>query len=196
LTALALWPVGHTWGGGGIFLGPHQVGLAHGETEMKLAPELTLPNHWRVEQLTYPTFNFAADGIGHIGSPIECIRLMREGWEITPGTAHRTFRRRQPGHSNVLLTTALFVHSGRSDERSAEVSDQRGRVLRRFDVADWVEFSHQGDLLIANGGCLYRLPAKRVALASDDPLEAAKLVADLRPLTFRQHIAPAAARRW
>ena len=75
LTALALWPVGHTWGGGGIFSGPHLVALAHGEYQMQLAPEFTLPKHWRVEQLPH--------------ADIESIRLMRAGWEIMPGKAHR-----------------------------------------------------------------------------------------------------------
>jgi hypothetical protein len=214
LTALALWPVGDTWNGGGIFLGPHQVGLAHRGTKMQLAPGFALPKNWRVEQLPYPSFNFTVDYPPYIGSPLECIRLLRGGWDMTPGKAHRqnrssrvwesfdpplTFRRRQPGHSNVILswfTTGLFVRGGPSDERSAEVSDQSGRVLRRFPVADWVEFSYGGDLLIGTGGCLYRLPGHRVGLASDDPLDGAKLVADLRPLTFRRRIAPATARRW
>jgi len=215
LTALALWPAGDAWNGGGVFLGPHQVGPEHRSTQIALAPGFALPKHWRVEQLPYPTFNFPGDPeSSYIGGPIECIRLMREGWEIIPGTSHRQardsavwakfdppliFRRRQPRHSNVVLssiTTGLFVRNGPSVQRHAEVSDQSGRVLRRFDVADWVEVSHDGDLLIASSGCLYRLAAHRVAMASEDALEGAKLVADLRPLVFRHRLAPAEAARW
>jgi hypothetical protein len=214
LTALALWPVGDTWNGGGIFLGPREVGLAHRATQMELAPGFALPKNWRVGQLPHPTFNFTVDYTPYIGSPLECIRLTRAEWEINPGKSHQqkrgsevwlkfdpplTFRRRQPGHANPILSsiiTGRFVRNGPSDQRCAEISDQNGRVLRRFDVADWVEFSHGGDLLVATAGCLYRLPAHRVGLASDDPLEGAKLVADLRPLTFRQRVASSEARRW
>ncbi len=96
-------------------------------------------------------------------------------------------RRQQPGHANVVLssiTDGIFVRNGPSRRHRAEVSDQKGHILRRFDVADWVEFSHEGDLLIGNTGCLYRLPAPHVGVASEDPPEGAKLVADLRPLVF------------
>jgi hypothetical protein len=215
-TALALWPKGDRWGGGGLFLGPRQVALDHPSTEQSLAPGFALPKDWRVERMVYSQVSHesAADPNLVIGGGIEYRRMLRDGWTYIPGIRHEQkrgspvwmifdppliFRRQQPGRSNVILssiTDGLFVRNGPSRQHRAEITDHKGNVLRRFDSADWVDFSHDGDLLLGHTGRLYRLPAKRAGIASDDPLEGATLVADLRPLVFRPLLAPAKARRW
>jgi hypothetical protein len=69
--------------------------------------------------------------------------------------------------------------------------DTTGRMLRRFDDADWADFAPNGVR-----GCLYRLVGRRVGVAADDPLADASLVADLRPLVLRHRRAPVSATRW
>jgi hypothetical protein len=199
LTALALWPLGSTYGGGGIFLGPRWVALNHHSAYMTLAPGFNLPKSWRFESSS---------------AAIKRSVSMRDEWEVVPGKAHHTkdgnpawtildppwiSRRLQPGHTNIALsviTDAIDVRNGPSRQQRAEVSNESGRILRRFDSPDWIEFSYEGDLLIGTAGCLYRLSARRVRRVSEHPLQGAKLVADLRPLVFRQRVAPPAATRW
>lgn len=219
LTALALWPLGDTWEGGGIFLGPRQVALAHRGTKSALAPGFALPRDWRVEQMRWPVLAEPPQGReAYIGSPVECTRLLREGWTVHPGTSHRqserqeaesgvgykldpplTFQRRQPGRTDILLsaiTEGLFVRNGPSLRHRVMVSDTAGRSLRRFDHTDWADFAPNGDLLLGDRGCLYRLSARQAGVAADDPLADATLVADLRPLVFRHRRAPVTATRW
>lgn len=51
LTALALWPHGDAWGGGGLFESDPHLRLHHRSTQMQLAPDFHLPKHFQVEQL-------------------------------------------------------------------------------------------------------------------------------------------------
>ena len=44
LTALALWPKGDAWGGGGLFKAGDRIALNHRETEMALAASFHVPN--------------------------------------------------------------------------------------------------------------------------------------------------------
>jgi hypothetical protein len=214
---LALWPLGHTWGGGGIFLGPRHVAL-HSGPETPLAPGFALPKGWRVEQMRWPALSEPLTRGAYIGSPVECARLLRNGWTLHPGIGHGqskrkaaesgvavkldpplTFQRRQPGQTDIILssiTDGLFVQKGPSLCHRVLITDPVGRSLRRFDHADWAEFAPNGDLLLADRGCLYRLSARLAGVAVDDPLADATLVADLRPLVFRPRRAPAAATRW
>jgi hypothetical protein len=50
LTALALWPKGDGWGGGGLFLSRKRIALNHGADEMVLAGNSVLPRRVAVEQ--------------------------------------------------------------------------------------------------------------------------------------------------
>ncbi len=50
LTALALWPKGDGWGGGGHFLSQHRIALNHRGGEMTIAEGFSIPKWLRAEQ--------------------------------------------------------------------------------------------------------------------------------------------------
>lgn len=65
LTALALWPKGDTWSGGGLFLGQQHIALAHSahaSDPKTLAPNFALPDGWRVTEFVPPLLTDAATG--------------------------------------------------------------------------------------------------------------------------------------
>jgi hypothetical protein len=208
-TALALWPVGDTWCGGGLFASPRRVALDHRSSKMTLAPGFSVPKGWRVEQIPLPRPQASLDA--YIGNAVERARLLRDGWVVADGTAQRdthgsliaiepplTFSRPQPGGTIILswLTHGLRRTNGPSRQHSVRLVTSSGRLLRQIDDADWADFAPTGDLLLGHGGCLYRLPETRVPALAAEPLEDARLIADLRPLSFRRRPPSREAMRW
>lgn len=195
LTALALWPKGDTWGGGGRFESDERVFLDHG-AQPALAPGFRLPRGFRV-------------GSSSAQSPP---RASETGWrrvqtgafrDAPPGTPQRYLltppdvrQRPRPGKDASPLElqerlTAVHEVNGpwKVFEYSLVGSSRRkSHELGRLDWADW---DRQGDLLYAREGRLYRVRAGKVWNA-----KATKQVADLRPLTFEPRVAPDEATHW
>lgn len=201
-TALALWPVGDTWCGGGLFSGPRRIALNHRANEMSLAPGFALPKQWRIERMP-PTSGRALGS--YIGAAVERARLLRNGWSVTDGTPQRdvhgtlialdpplTYSRPQPRGTAQMS----WLTHGPSRRHSLRVASARGLLLRQIDDADWADFAPNGDLLFGHDGRLYRLPETRVRAVAREPLEDARLIADLRPLSFRRRPPTPEAKRW
>jgi len=208
-TALALWPMGDTWYGGGLFATRRHVLLHHRHDKMKMAPGFALPKGWRIEQaaLHYS----ARRPLSCYGCVIERARLIREGWLAADGITQRdvhgslvaidpplTYSRLQPGGTTWLhwLTHGLSAANTPSHPHSLRLANSNGRPLRQIDGADWGDFAPGGDLLFGHGGCLYRLPETRVQTFAREPLEDARFIADLRPLSFRRREPTREAMRW
>jgi hypothetical protein len=207
-TALALWPVGDTWCGGGLFSGPRRLALDHRASKMRLAPGIALPKRWHTEQMPLPR---APSPDSYIGNAVERARLLRDGWSVRDGTPRRNahgalvaleppliYSRPQPRGSALLslLTHGLWSANGASRQHSLQVAGARGDLLRQIDDADWADFASNGDLIFGHGGCLYRLPETRVRAIAREPLEDARLIADLRPLSFCRRPPTREATRW
>lgn len=75
LTALAFWPKGDAWGGGGHFLSRKRIALNHGADEMELAGNSALPRKLSVEQFG------DRPGWGE-DDPVWWERLKRDGWAL------------------------------------------------------------------------------------------------------------------
>jgi hypothetical protein len=75
LTALALWPKGDCWGGGGLFEREAEILLNHRSGEMDLAEGFSLPRYVKVKAFG------ARPGWGE-DSPIADERLKRDGWRL------------------------------------------------------------------------------------------------------------------
>jgi hypothetical protein len=73
LTALALWPKGDGWGGGGLFVKENEILLNHRSEEMELAEGFELPRRTSVKPFG------SRPGWGE-DSPIMDVRLNRDGW--------------------------------------------------------------------------------------------------------------------
>jgi hypothetical protein len=74
-----------------------------------------------------------------------------------------------------------------ADAREGELS------LRSLGPRDWVDWDHEGSLLYAEEGRLYR---QRAPASLSVPMQPSRLVADLRDQAFERLEAPAWATRW
>jgi hypothetical protein len=195
LTAIALWPKGDAWGGGGLFAQENEIHLNHRESEMKLAEGFELSRRIKVKPLGEHS------GWGE-DSPIADMRLVRDGWrhvqsgkpiehalgspvwmEFNPSeiwarphpSAGREYELRAETHGLHERDGSWYIteHAVINRESGEEIS------LGRTDWADWC---HSGDLVFAKEGKLFRLGFRGRRLL---PLAEAKLLIDLKERTFR-----------
>jgi hypothetical protein len=219
LTALALWPKGDAWGGGGVFMGPKTIGINHLTEE---APQLLAAksSQWHPlgpEKQTLPKGYMFQRWSDYAGggedNPILHHRATRDGWVLidggdagphSQGSYAWLFNRPEiydhaaPGHATVLrrYLRAIYQKNGPWYVEDFEVRNSDGAVLRLIAGCSWADWQINGDLLFAHGSCLYRVPKAHTADEATDPLGNAKLVADLGPMTFAGVISPDWARQW
>jgi hypothetical protein len=219
LTALALWPKGDAWGGGGLFRSARRLGLNHPEHQLATAPGLAPPRSFHVER-------YAPYAGGGEDDPILHDRMIRDGWRLVAQGNPSTYRssgparwvldepeiyaRPQPPTSTRQRSPpkaahplelrrelhAVGVTQGPWYREDFLIVDARGRCLRLFADCDWADWQSNGDLLAATGGKLYRLTAADAQTESADPLAGAHIVADLAPLVIETSAAPPEAGRW
>lgn len=203
-TALALWPDGSTYGGGGFFEGNRRLILNYGYVIAELNQGSTIPPDFEVGAISEYRQRRGAD------TPES-----RQGWTLTHRGSDGVYESDQPMHFTyadpwiyekqnpahprwALERTVLgafevnlqgSVHSYRLVERTGDV--ERSSVpLGRFDWADW---DHDGSLVFASDGCLFRRPTIGTR-AGDRP--AAARIADLRAHVFTNMLPPDRAREW
>jgi hypothetical protein len=205
LTALALWPKGDGWGGGGHFLDQHRIALNHREGEMALAEDFSLPRWLKVKPLGKHS------GWGE-DDPVWMLRLTRDGWTLVSAPnktmndygakvwiefspAIRWEKRNPKWPRRYLLEmsiTGLKEKDGPWYLTEHAIVRNDGKV-DKIGRSDWADWSQSGDLLFAMDGCLYRLPCNSGILGS---LEDATKIADLSKLKFGAIPTPERARRW
>jgi hypothetical protein len=186
LTALALWPKGDCWGGGGLFESHQDLQLNHLFKDIKcLAPGFNIPSRLRVTTLG-PYSGRGED------DPISWLRKIRDGWRHVADT--HTLQRYIRDSDLVLR-----IHRHRSDNRigrwyieTADLATKDGFVQFQFGQVDWADIDQKCNVLFARNGCLSRL-AKR-HMTSDCPTP--HLVADLNAMRFTPIAPPGHARRW
>jgi hypothetical protein len=195
-TALALWPKGDTWGGGGRFVGERLIAIDHDARHMALAGGSKLGRDYRAVALNRVDHAAVFDA------------MHRRGWETfqTSAWARTSFERRfiyrKPSpdtRARLLLSNwRLRFSRGGPDTPSfgTDVLAADGTMLRQFSEPDWVDWHPGGDLLAANGGRLFRIPKTALSAAKDDPFADALLIADFGPLTFEEKPPMQSALRW
>lgn len=212
LTALALWPKGDCWGGGGRFQSRYHLLINHRDDKLALGNGFRLPSGVRVERMG----EWAGAGEDN---PICHDRMVRDGWACThpgrasdynaSGPAHwilstpERYERPQPSRGHASGTArlerrlvAVGVRDGPwYDERFA-VRGEDGGLLRDLGRCDWADWQSNGDLLIARDGRLYRLPAHEAADPATSDLAGARDLIDLTPMRFEPRETPDWARRW
>jgi hypothetical protein len=205
LTALALWPKGDKWGGGGHFLAQNCIALNHwhGE-ESHMTATSSLPEGMRVQP-------FGEDSGWGEDNPIWAERLKRDGWVVAcegieVRTSGRTkvwtlyeppmvFQKPHPREPDqYLLTMAIYgMHEKDGPWYHTEHTILRGgsdvAILGRTEWADW---SPSGDLLFSKGGRLFRLRYDGGLPAVSASVE----IADLSRLRFEARESPMEARVW
>lgn len=213
LTALALWPKGDAWGGGGVFDGPMIIGLNHRTEDTPQLPQArgpekqALPKNYKFRRWSEHA------GYGE-DNPIESHRMMRDGWvlfaegdeETRSGTDGYFVRMKTPeiyeraAPRGGLVLRRILKGIGRQggpwyDEDFAIVRPD-GTQLRLIQQCGWADWQANGDLLIAREGCLYRLKSASAAEASMEPLSGAALIADVASLRFKSIPPPDWALKW
>jgi hypothetical protein len=207
LTALALWPKGDCWAGGGLFKSGQAVLLNHWPSQRQLAEGFCLPPAVEVEPLG------DRPGCGE-DDPIEGTRLSRDGWTLAcPGkllaaqdreslrwsfSLDRVWQKPEP--SNVRYVLRMLVRGiGESDgpwyRLDHEVVDAEGRIRVDLPETDWADWDRNGDLLFGRAGALFRLPAPVISRGDEFGEQACRL-ADFSDMTFEEIVAPISATRW
>ena len=203
LTALALWPKGDTWGGGGVFRGERTLHLDHcAGPQMEPGAGSRIPGKFRVEVLSD---HAASAGI----EPLWTARMLRDGWEVQQwgsplqqtleSEAWYTFAEPQvltKAHRDLVLETRL-VGIKQTDGpwlvTEHRVTRRGGELVLDLGRSDWADWSLGGELLVARDGLLSR---GRVVGSGRSDLEALEPLFDLRALRFEQVESPPEAKQW
>jgi hypothetical protein len=193
LTALALWPKGDCWWGGGLFPDNHSVFLNHRPEEATPHPKHR-PKRLRVEA------NPRASGED---DPLYSTRLTRDGWQVTqewdwrrPTDWREGFRTVTPEHRvRRHLDGALTIRmerwlTGYRYRELFHVEDGGTSLALSLDGADSVDWDRGGRLVVLRHGKVWAADVHRGAIG---PLEA---LIDLGPDEPEPREAPAAAQRW
>lgn len=174
LTALALWPKGDCWDGGGLFLSGREVWLNH--TPGSASPH---PDHRpKGLEVTHNEYGMGED------DPILLRRLARDGWRhaqewrVEYTQTNRGFvthvpriqRKQNPhGWQKMTMTTTLEGFTQR-DDYSVRYAEGADLALTGVDWADW---DQHGRLVFAQGGAMFALAAD--AIGKEPPQELVNL---------------------
>jgi len=192
-TALALWPKGDGWGGGGQFLSRDCIELNHRQLEMKLADGFDLPN-W----LSLKPFGHRP-GWGE-DDPIWSSRLLREGWKLTaypektkddygarvwieydpPITWEKAHPRWPKKYHLRMRIMGIKERDGTWYIIEHSILGEKG-YTGAIGRSEWADWSSDGALLFAQSGCLYRL---RPTKGQFGPIEESKQIANFNNLAF------------
>jgi hypothetical protein len=203
-TALALWPKGDAWGGGGLFDSEDHVLLNHPPSAMDLHHDTRLPPGVTVTAT-------ANAGRGE-DDPIFGERMERDGWTLDEegqwgaysGTTPFAWKAEIPEvwsrphpqrGSSVRLrmcTVGVGERQGSWYVQQYDVIGPSGKVHLDLGRVDWADWDHDGDLIFADNGCLRRIPCR-----ADGVLDAAaRTLIDLSAPTFIRRKAVAEAKQW
>lgn len=204
-TALALWPKGDGWGGGGQFLSRDHIQLNHRKFEMTLADNFCLPNWLSIEPFG------DRPGWGE-DDPVWATRLQRDGWKLTasPERTKDDFGAKvwiefdppikwEKAHPLLPEKYSLQMSILGIKERNGpwyliEYSVKQESVcIGSLGRSDWADWDSNGDLLFARSGCLFRL---RHQDGKFNALQDSERIADFSSLRFESNPSPAGARKW
>src|ERR1041385_1901015 len=206
LTALALWPKGDAWGGGGLFETEHKIVLNHRAAEMELAEGFSLPRNLQIKPFGQ------GSGWGE-DSPIVDARMNRDGWRmVQDGEA---IRRRSGASIRIEFSPPIVWAKKHPRLRRYEIQQHiqglhqqdgpwyivdhfvndldTGSVIS-LGRAEWADWCHSGDLVFAKGGQLFRLGFSGQGVLEE--LNTSKLLIDLSNRSFKEVTPPSEARQW
>ena len=204
-TALAVWPKGDAWGGGGLFDTENTILLNHQASQMALLGDSRLPKAIKVSQ--------TPNAGGGEDAPILRCRLQRDGWELLREGDWREYSLDAPmafvcdppetwsrPHPSSSIPVRLRVRTLGMHEQQGpwyvlhyDLIDEAGEVRRDLGRLDWADWDHGGDLLMASDGRLQRLAVGSAGASFDDE---PRTLIDLSALTFVQRAPDPSATQW
>lgn len=191
LTALALWPKGDCWNGGGLFASEHHVLLNH------MAGATPHPDHRPPGAMTITAGSFPRGE----DFPTWWARAERDGWSRTQAGhfPHQEWKPSRPeiwqrpspqGRETLVQTLHGFdfhAHGG-PYRLSYQLTAPGGQTIA-LEGAEWADWDHRGRLVLARGGCLFRAAREGDTLRED-------LLTDLNPNQPAPLETPAWAAHW
>jgi hypothetical protein len=207
LGALALWPKGDGWGGGGLFAKENTILLNHRAEEMQLAEGFKLPRNVHIQPFG------ESPGWGE-DSPIVDVRLSRDGWrrvqegkavehgigasvwmELNPAEVWARPNPRLGARYELRMEIqGLHQRDGPWYIIEHAVSDQFHGSTVALGRTDWADWCQSGDLLFAKEGKLFRLGHSADGALNE--LERAKALIDVTDRTFKEVESPSEAKHW
>lgn len=195
-TALALWPKGDCWNGGGWFVTDRKVRLNHDESEaqlhsgLRLGP-LKIVGYAESAGEDATVWDVLLERDGWKQSNVDKSKSLRltKGWSFNPPMQWTKRHPRKKGVALEMSITGIGL-------RNAPWYQINYRVVTAdvihvdLGLADWADWDHAGDLVFAKGGMLFR---QRLSSSFSD---AALQIADFNELKFEQVAARADATRW
>ena len=205
LTALALWPKGDTWGGGGVFDSEASIQLNHRHGQEVLADGFRLKSNMHIAP-------YGSRSGGGEDFPIYHTLLLRNGWTfIDPRKAGKTDQR---GKTSLPFIMPIIYEKVATGGRRLQmrirgrgpkngswyrvdhvVQDETGQQLFELPRTSWADWDDR-DLLFAKDYKLFRLRRKNFSSYLNHGDKALKLVADLSTLKFEERAAPHKATIW
>lgn len=205
LTALALWPKGDCWGGGGQFFSDTCLMLNHQQDEMTLASGFSIPNWFSIS----PCGDWSGRGED---DPIWSSRLARDGWSLVSSPErtkddhgaeiwiefdppirwerpHPLWPRKYTLEMSIL---GIKERNGRWYRIEHRVRGEKA-YIGAIGRSEWADWSRNGDLLFAQSGCLYRL---RPVEGRFGAIEESEQIADFNDLQFQRVEPPEKAQSW
>jgi hypothetical protein len=206
LTALALWPKGDGWGGGGLFDSELSVQLNHRPGEDVLQEGLRLKKNMRF------SLYGSRPGWGE-DFPIYHSLLIRNGWNLiregqcgapdwnakivweftSPITYEKTSK---SGRRLRMLIKGMSQKNDAWYWVDYDVLNDGEELLFTLPRTDWADWDGDGDLVFAKDGKLFRLYNKNFSRFQAKGDEAVKQIADLNGLKFESQPAPQKAITW
>lgn len=208
LTALALWPKGDTWGGGGFFDSEKKLILNH------LPHQMQLQGGFRLKQgfLVHPLGDHSGRGED---SPVWDARLQKSGWVLQSSGSRVepkwnakvvwdyskspvVYQRTNPKHSSLALRAKILGINERSGGwyvMEHEVVEDSKQILATLPKSDWADWDRNGDLLYSQGGKLFRMKTCKTTKSGIE-LEKARELADFSAMKFEPMKAPDGYDRW
>lgn len=171
LTALALWPKGNCWWGGGLFQDNYTVFLNHRPSEAAPHPRHP-PNRLRV--ISNP------DAAGE-DDPLYSQRLTRDGWVVRQAWRWERigwdgFRTDVPelrvrSHPNTRLAIVLERRlDGLRYREQFALETPNGRGSVDLGGTDWSDWDQAGRLILLRAGKVWAAPVKGSQIAEPSPL--------------------------
>lgn len=206
LSALAMWPKGDGWGGGGHFQSENTILLNHRTHEMTLGEGFWIPKRMQIKPF------FGEYSGGGEDDPIHAAQLTRDGWEmVQAGSATldwnaditwkydtpRIYQKPMPHNQKYLLQAQT---RGVDEKQKSwylidhEIMCADGTSILKLPRTSWADWDSDGDLLYADAGKLFRLSAANIKLG--DPASDAKELANFEGQRFTEMPPPPEALKW